>query len=476
MSISNTLIIIHMMIIMLVITRVILRPHREPAARIAWIAVIALLPVLGVVAYILLGEVDTGRKHVARMRKVLAGLPKLMPVSPQGTAHCEPQISQQYQHLFRLGKSISTFEPVSGNSARLMESSDAMIDMLVRDIDGAENHVHILFYIWLPDNNGRKIVEALKRAAGRGVHCRAMADNMGSRTIINSGHWQAMKESGVQLAVVLPMFTYLSGRIDLRNHRKIVVIDDTITYCGSQNCADAEFLPKPDFAPWVDAVLRLEGPIVRQNQHLFVADWMVATNDDITDLLKLPVRAENAGFTAQIFGTGPTNRHLAMSQMFVALITTAREELTITTPYFVPNEPILSALQAASYRGVKTTIVFPQKNDSWVVQGASRSYYSDLLDAGIQIYEYREGLLHTKSLTIDREFTMIGSANMDRRSFDLNYENNILIQDNQITADIIARQNEYIAKSNRVSLDDVNSWPMTTRILNNTVALLGPIL
>ncbi|MBL4645433.1 MAG: cardiolipin synthase, partial [Rhizobiales bacterium] len=110
------------------------------------------------------------------------------------------------------------------------------------------------------------------------------------------------------------------------------------------------------------------------------------------------------------------------------------------------------------------------------VQGASRCYYSDLLDAGIQIYEYREGLLHTKSLTIDREFTMIGSANMDRRSFDLNYENNILIQDNQITADIIARQNEYIAKSNRVSLDDVNSWPMTTRILNNTVALLGPIL
>ncbi|MBL4766130.1 MAG: cardiolipin synthase [Rhodobacteraceae bacterium] len=476
MSTTTIFLIAHFCLVVVTILRVMLRSHREPAARIAWIAVITSLPILGIIAYILLGEVDIGRKHVARMRQVLTEMPDIASVAPKGGADDQGEISQQYRHIFKLGKSISGFDPVGGNSARLMESSSAMIDALVTDIDAAKNHVHVLFYIWLPDNSGRKVVEALKRAATRGITCRAMADNMGSRTMIKSEHWRAMQKCGVHLAVLLPMFTRLSGRIDLRNHRKIIVIDDAITYCGSQNCADAEFLPKPDFAPWVDAVLRLEGPIVRQNQHLFISDWMAATDEDITSMLTLPMASPQAGFSAQVVGTGPTDRHFAMSQIFVALIASARKELIITTPYFVPDEPIQSALQAASYRGVKTIIVLPQKNDSRIVQGASRSYYAELLEAGIQIFEFREGLLHTKSLTIDGEFTMIGSANMDRRSFDLNYENNILIQNQELTADIIARQREYISKSNQVNLDTVNSWSITTRLLNNTVAVLGPIL
>lgn len=476
MSATVLFVIVHFSIVALTILRVMLRPHREPAARIAWIAVITSLPGFGIFAYVLFGEVNMGHKHVVRMREVLAGMPDVAQAAPKDTVNYQAKLSPRYRHLFKLGKSISGFDPVGGNSAMLMENSDAMIDALVADIDAAQDHVHILFYIWLPDNNGCKVVEALKRAAGRGVKCRAMADNMGSRTIIKSAHWRAMKESGVHLAIVLPMFGYLTGRIDLRNHRKIVVVDDNVTYCGSQNCADAEFLPKSHFAPWVDAVLRIEGPIARQNQHLFASDWMVATNENITELLHLPVSAPRAGFTAQVIGTGPTNRYLAMSQMFVALITSARKELIITTPYFVPNEPIQSALQAAGYRGVNVIIVVPEKNDSWIVQGTSRSYYNELLDAGVEIYEFSEGLLHTKSLTIDREFMMIGSANVDRRSFDLNYENNILIHDKQMVADITERQHEYILKSKQVSLDTVDAWSTPTRLWNNTVAVLGPIL
>ncbi len=159
-----------------------------------------------------------------------------------------------------------------------MQDSNATIDSMVADIDAAKDHVHLLFYIWLPDNNGRKVVEALKRAAARGVTCRAMADGLGSRTMIHSEHWQAMRKAGVHVAVALPignpLLRPLKGRIDLRNHRKIVVIDDRITYCGSQNCADPEFLVKAKYAPWVDAMMRFEGPIARQNQHLFVGDWM----------------------------------------------------------------------------------------------------------------------------------------------------------------------------------------------------------
>src|SRR5262249_11860304 len=162
------------------------------------------------------------------------------------------------------------FQPVGGNTAHLLADSNATIDAMVADIDAAKDHVHLLFYIWLPDNNGRKIIEALKRAAARGVACRVIADDLGSRALIRSAHWQDMRQAGVRVANELPIGNPLvrpfMGRIDLRNHRKIVVIDDRITYCGSQNCADPEFLVKAKYAPWVDAMMRFEGPIARQNQ------------------------------------------------------------------------------------------------------------------------------------------------------------------------------------------------------------------
>ena len=218
-------------------------------------------------------------------------------------------------------------------------------------------------------------------------------------------------------------------RIDLRNHRKIVVIDNAITYCGSQNCADPEFRVKARFAPWVDAVMRFEGPIAQQNQRLFAVDWMSATGEDLNELLRQPLRAPQPGFVAQVIGTGPTVRPSAMPEMFAALIYAARRELVITTPYYVPDESLQNALCSSAWRGVKTTIVFPARNDSWIVGGASRSCYAALLEAGVVIHEYVGGLLHTKSLTLDGEITLIGSANMDRRSFDLNYENNILFHD-----------------------------------------------
>jgi cardiolipin synthase len=480
MSTAAIFISLHLIMEIITIVRVMLRPNREPTARIAWIAVIALFPVLGILAYLFFGEVNIGRKHIAQMRKVLDNMPAIAPPRTKDAANYEAVISQQFDHLFKLGKSISGFEPVGGNSAALMADSNAMIDALVADIDAAQDHVHLLFYIWFPDNNGCKIVEALKRAAGRGVKCRAMADNMGSRRLIKSVHWQSMQDCGVHVAKALPfrniVFKAFTGRVDLRNHRKIVVIDGNITYCGSQNCADAEFLVKAKYAPWVDLVLRFEGPVARQNQHLFASDWETYAHENINPLLKLPICVPDPGFTAQVIGTGPTDRQKAMSQMFVALIGSARKELTITTPYFVPNETIQSALQAAAYRGVRTTIVFPAKNDSWIVQGASRSYYQGLLEAGINIYEYTEGLLHTKSMTIDNEFAMIGSANLDRRSFDLNYENNILIHDNQTVEEIIARQQHYISQSKICTQEMVASWSVLTRLWNNTIAVLGPLL
>ena len=480
MNIAAIAVAIHVLIEMAVIVRVILRPHRQPASRIAWIVVVVTLPVVGIVAYLLLGETSIGRRRIARMRRVIKELPPVAAAASGDEDRVKPDIPERYEHLFRVGQSINGFHPVGGNTATLLADSNATIDAMVADIDGAEDHVHLMFYIWLADNNGCKMVEALKRAARRGVACRAMADGLGSRAMITSTHWSGMRDAGVHVAVALPignpLLRPLIGRIDLRNHRKILVIDGHTTYCGSQNCADPEFLVKAKYAPWVDAVMRFEGPIARQNQHLFVSDWMAYVDEDLSGLLRRPIHAPQTGAPAQVIGTGPTVRYSAMPEMFESLMYAARRELVISTPYYVPDESMQNALCSTAYRGVDTTIIFPARNDSWIVAAASRSYYAELLDAGVKIHEYVGGLLHTKSLTLDGQVTLIGSANMDRRSFDLNYENNILFCDAELTATVRQRQQDYLAKSNAVTLDAVAAWPVRRRLWNNTIAMLGPVL
>jgi cardiolipin synthase len=463
-----------------VITRVILRPHREPASRIAWVVVIAVVPVLGILAYVLFGETSIGRKRVARARKVLAALPPMVSISSDPESNLRPDFPERCEPLFRLGETVNGFTPIGGNSGHLMADSNAAIDAMVADMDAATHHIHLIFYIWLTDHNGLKVVEALKRAAARGVVCRAMADGLGSSTMIRSGHWREMGTAGVKVAVALKIGNILlrpfHGRIDLRNHRKIVVIDDRITYCGSQNCADPEFRVKPKYAPWVDALIRFEGPVARQNQHIFIGDWMTYVDEDIRNLLAAPLPAFDKGFPAQVIATGPTVRYSAMPETFETLMHAARRKLVITTPYYAPNSPMQAALCAAAYRGVDTTIVFPARNDSLAVAATSRSYYQDLLEAGVTIHEYVGGLLHTKSMVVDDDVTLIGSANMDRRSFDLNYENNILFCDKDLTAEMSARQEAYLASSNEVKIEDVEAWTVAHRLFNNLVGMMSPLL
>jgi cardiolipin synthase len=470
----------HVLVQILLIVRVLLRPNREAASRIAWIVVILALPILGIVTYLLLGETSIGRKRVARMRNVISQLPTIASIGGTETTDPHEDIPEHYAHLFRAGKTVNGFEPVGGNRASLMHDSNTGIDSIVADIDEAANSVHLLFYIWLSDKNGLKVVEALKRAAVRGVTCRAMADDLGSRAMIGSRYWGEMESAGIHLGRALqignPLLRPFRGRIDLRNHRKIVVIDNCITYCGSQNCADPEFRVKPKFAPWVDALMRFEGPIVRQNQFLFASDWEADTGENINHLLTEPYAQVEPGFPAQVIGTGPTVRNSAMPEIFETLIYSARRKLIISTPYYVPVEPMQAALCASARRGVDTTIIFPANNDSWIVGAASRSYYNDLLEAGVKIFEYVGGLLHTKSLTIDGDLTLIGSANMDRRSFELNYENNILFYNQSLTADMIERQESYIAQSRLLDKTMVESWSWQRRLWNNTIAMLGPVL
>ena len=473
---------LHLSVQLGLILRVLLHRHLEPAARMAWVIVVVALPLAGILGYLLVGETNIGRRRAERMRRAIASLPPLRtgPAEAAAEAHAS-RLPDRYAPLFRVGHSISGFAPVGGNRAQLLADSDAAIDALVADIDAARVHVHVLFYIWLPDRNGSRVAEALIRATGRGVVCRALADDLGARRMIRSPHWRRMAGAGVRLARALPvgnpLLRVLGGRIDLRNHRKIAVIDGTVTYCGSQNCADPAFRIKAQYAPWVDAMMRFEGPVAQQNQRLFASDWMTHADDDLDALLRHPPPAPAAeGFTAQVIGTGPTVRHSAMPEMFASLIYSAREELIVTTPYYVPNEAMQAALCASARRGVATALVVPARNDSRVVAAASRSYYAELLGAGVILYEYNGGLLHTKSLTVDGEVLLIGSANMDRRSFNLNYENNILVHDAALTAALRERQHDYIARATRVDPDTVAAWGWRRRLWNNAVAMLGPVL
>jgi len=459
--------------------RAILRPHREPSSRIAWVLLILGLPGVGIIAYLLFGETSIGQaRYVRHSRAVERARQAFM---ERQDAEDLRDVDSEHRHLFNLGHSITGFQPVSGNSAELLADSNAGIDQLVADMDAAEDTVHLLFYIWLRDRNGLKVIEAAKRAARRGVTVRVLADDLGSRKLIRSAEWREMGQAGVRTAAALPVgFLPLHpfrGRIDLRNHRKIAVIDNRVTYCGSQNCADPEFRVKAKYAPWVDILVRFEGPVALQNQALFVTDWMTHVDEDLSPLVTARVDpAEVPGITAQVIGTGPTVRFSAMPEMFEALMHAAREELVITTPYYVPSESMHSALCAAGRRGVRTTLILPARNDSWIVAAASQSYYASLVGAEVRVMEYPLGLLHTKSLTFDGSISQIGSANLDRRSFDLNYENNILMESPEMTRAIRARQQEYIDASRMVTADDIEGWSTRRRLWNNAVAMLGPVL
>ena len=470
---------LHLLIIIGFTLRILLRDDLSPQARLAWFVVLTVLPYIGSVIYFLFGEIDVGnhanKRHKEVFDKIRAKASHLMG-TPDDT---ERLIDPLYRPAFRYSGSINGFHPVAGSHAELMADAAATNARLIADIDAAQSHVQVIYYIWLNDHTGTDIAHALIRAAERGVTCRAMADGLGSRAFIKSPLWQQMKDAGVQLAVALPLDnlfrTLLKSRVDLRNHRKITVIDSKITYCGSRNSADPEFLVKARYAPWVDIMLRFEGSVVAQNELLFISDWMQATGEAL-DGFSITSSPIQYGFPAQVMGDGPTERRGATPQLFSALIACAQDSLTLSTPYFVPDATVLEALCSAAHRGVTVTLIFPKVNDSWIVAAASRSYYHKLLSAGCEIHEFKGGLLHAKTLTIDGKVSLIGSSNLDIRSFDLNYENNILLQDRGVTGAVRDRQEDYIAQSDPVSLGLVAAWPWHRRIWNNVIATIGPVL
>ena len=469
------------------VLRAITRPDRTPASRVAWVATIMCLPIIGVVAYLFLGETSIGRERVHRLDEAER---RLAAPSGAGTEPGDPVAAT----VSDLCRSINGFGPTPGNRVVLLGDPaaspanttldcDRAIKELIEAIEAATEHIHVSFYIWLDDGNGGRVADAITAAARRGVTCRVMADALGSRDFVRGPRWRQLREAGAHLQISLQdiprMGNAAVGRGDLRNHRKLVVIDNRIAFCGSQNCADPQFLVKAKYTPWIDILLRCEGPVVRQAQHLFLATWIAETGEE--DLYGLPAAAPEPkryddGVVAQMFGTGPTTPGNTMSDSFVSALYAAERELIITTPYFVPDQALLRAVCAAPRRGVETTLVVPARNDSLLVAAACRSAYADLLRSGVRLFEYPLGLLHTKTLTVDARITLVGSANMDRRSLELNFENNLLVLDPVVTATIRDRQLGYISQSTIIKAESVDDWPFRARLINNAIGMASPLL
>lgn len=457
-----------------VVIRAILLEGREPYARAAWLLLLIALPGIGIVLYLLFGEPWISPGFRKRSRDAYEAL---LPFAPQGVSNEQGRAAE---NPFRTCEAASRWPVSVGNTAQVAPDSDTAITMIVSDIDAARQSVHLSFYIWLGDHNGTKVVDAVCRAAKRGVSCRVVADAIGSRALIRSSKWAAMRNSGARLCASLSVpfgLGFLAGhRTDLRNHRKIIVIDGGITWCGSQNCADPAFLPKRKFAPWVDILIRYEGPIGRQADLIFASAWTAETGEDLRTLFTAdPPQPIKDGFTAIAVGSGPMSPHSTMTDIFVSLLASARERVTITTPYFAPDPPLQDAIVAAARRGVDLTIVFPRRNDSRIVGAISRAYYPALARAGVRIYEYCGGLLHAKTLVVDDRIALVGSANMDRRSLDLNFENNVLFESDALAAVVSEHQRRWLSDSTEIDHDGVVARPLPRRFIDNLLAMASPL-
>ena len=457
-----------------VIVRAVLLNGRDAYARAAWLLLLLVLPGVATILYLLFGEPWVSKAFRRRWHHAYDAL---LPFAPRPSRDIA---TAENENAFRTCEAIARWPACVGNTAKIASGADAAIDGIVSDIDAASGTVHLSFYIWLGDANGSRVVDAVCRAARRGVTCRIVADAIGSRSLIRSGRWEAMRQAGAHLCASLsaPLgLGLLSGhRTDLRNHRKIVVVDVCVTWGGSQNCADAAFLPKRKFAPWVDILIRYEGPIARQAELIFASAWMAETGEDMRPALGSDAPAPwPKGFVAIAAGTGPMSPRASMTDIFVAVLAASRDRAVITTPYFAPDPPLLNAIVAAARRGVSLTIVFPRRNDSRMVGAISRAYYPVLSEAGVRIHEFSGGLLHAKTIVVDDRLVLVGSSNMDRRSLDLNFENNVLLESTELAGEITAHQARWLEQAPEVDRQTITERSLARRFIDNLLTMAGPL-
>lgn len=444
----------------------------------AWIFLLFSFPFIGTIAYLYLGEYRLGKHRVQRIKLIDAVIKKIVDTfSTHLVAMPLPDTSKFFS------QAVSGFfkSPViPGNDITLLRNADEAFPQLLEDINSAKLFCDLEFYIWSDGGRADEIAEALIRAVKRNVRCRLLVDQFGSADFLKSNMSKRLKEAGVELRVALPLglFRSLFTRPDLRVHRKIVIIDGRIAYTGSLNLADPLYFKKSSgVGHWVDAFCRIQGQAVKALGVVFLSDWCGEDEDSFsTEEKKFQFQDTAVGKTAQIqcIPSGPAIKNSRIEQVVVTAIYSARKKITLTTPYFVPDEQLLCALMAAAAKGVDVTLIVPKIVDSKLVQYASHAFLSDLAESGVRIQLFSGGLLHTKSITIDEEFSLFGSLNLDPRSLRINFEITLAVYDKNFTNDLEALQMTYIKDSINFKLDQLVT--SSARFKDNLTRLVGPIL
>jgi cardiolipin synthase len=447
--------------------------QRTAAASRTWLLLIFLLPWPGLVAYALFGRIRVPR---ARIEQQMLASQRIVRAQVQQKAHlvCMPELPSYLAHIPGLATRLGDFAVFAGNAVELIPDYAGSIARLVADIDAATHHVHLLTYIFAADSTGERVAAALSSAARRGVQCRVMADAVGSRAGLD--RWGApLRRAGVEVIPMLQVgfFRHNAARFDLRNHRKLAVIDGRIGYVGSQNIIDSEFVPGH---PNEELVARVTGPVVAQIQAVLLADRFIETGAtfDFAPLFpELPASGDSA---AQLLPSGPGYQRENAEEFFIALLYAARQRVVITTPYFVPDEPFLSALRSAARRGVEVRLIVSLHANQPFTQLAQRSYYGEILAAGVHVHLYRPRFLHAKHLSVDDSIALLGSTNIDIRSFALNAEVSFIVYDAATVTQLRAVEECYLAESEPLDLETWRQRPLPQRVAQNLARLADSLL
>ena len=459
---------------------VIISVRRPVGVAFAWIFIVMTFPVLGITLYVLIGERPVGRRLTRKINRMNLEYTQITEKVCQDYAGDRLSMPVEGRALSLLAETKNGSPVVAGNKIRLHTNSLEILQCFIDEINQAKVSLHLEFYIWALGGAADEVGEALIAAAKRGVACRVLLDSLGSKDWFKSKWPARFRNAGIQVTEALPIQIgrFQFRRADLRLHRKIFLVDGAFVWTGSMNLVDPRtFKQDSGVGEWVDAMVRVEGPVAAQFELTFAFDWSV-DNPSITHFSEcIPAVAPHEGSAiAQKLASGPIYRDDILYQVLLSAIIDAREELTITTPYFGPDDGLLQALMAAARRGVNVTLIIPKLNDSTLVAWSSKSYYCDLLRSGVKIAEFHGGLLHTKSLLIDKRIAIFGSVNFDQRSLRLNFEISLIVYNEDFCATLLKLINTYLEQSEYVDFKTWSKRPRWHHYLENAAHLTSPLL
>lgn len=446
--------------------------NREPGSAIAWLLIIALLPLVGLIVFWILGNPKLPR----RRRRKQAEVDEIVRAAVRNAReHGDVPDVGVHRDLAHLMERLGGLPPTSGNVIDVYDRYEAPLEAMVAAVDGASRYVHVQYYILAMDTTTEPVLAALERAAARGVAVRVLFDHIGSRPYpLHAQMLRRFDRAGIRWQRMLPVLPWRGAfaRPDLRNHRKIVVVDGHTAFAGSQNLIDRSYLSPKNQRKGIqyqEVVFRVQGPAAGSLDVVFRTDWLAETDEHLAESMG---GAGSGDVTCQVLPSGPAHEHENNLILFNQLAYQAQERLTLINPYFVPDSSFVAALTTAAQRGVKVQLITCAEGDHKLLDHAQRSYYERLLRAGVHIALYpAPELLHTKTLTIDDDLAIIGSSNLDMRSFHLNMEVTTLFYGPEVNQAVRDIEATYLAKCEHIELVEWMRRPLPGQVLDSVARL-----